>query len=156
MKTRLIASVVVAAAVALGTSGCAMLSPQSTTIPYSPADGLNVPASSGPLAVRNALVVANDEGTEGNFVAAIVNESDSSQVLNLEVGENAVKLTVRVPAGDTVSLGTEDTDPLLIEDLGARPGSTVPIFFQSGDGEGARVEIPVLNDDLDYLTPLVP
>ncbi|WP_344227940.1 DNA modification methylase [Microbacterium binotii] len=156
MKTRLIASVVVAAAVALGTSGCAMLSPQSTTIPYSPADGLNVPASSGPLAVRNALVVANDEGTEGNFVAAIVNESDSSQVLNLEVGENAVKLTVRVPAGDTVSLGTEDTDPLLIEDLGARPGSTVPIFFQSGDGEGARVEIPVLNGDLDYLTPLVP
>ncbi|GAA2575306.1 hypothetical protein GCM10009862_13200 [Microbacterium binotii] len=133
-----------------------MLSPQSTTIPYSPADGLNVPASSGPLAVRNALVVANDEGTEGNFVAAIVNESDSSQVLNLEVGENAVKLTVRVPAGDTVSLGTEDTDPLLIEDLGARPGSTVPIFFQSGDGEGARVEIPVLNGDLDYLTPLVP
>jgi hypothetical protein len=156
VKTRLIASVVVAAAVALGTSGCAMLSPQSTTIPYSPADGLNVPASSGPLAVRNALVVANDEGTEGNFVAAIVNESDSSQVLNLEVGENAVKLTVRVPAGDTVSLGTEDTDPLLIEDLGARPGSTVPIFFQSGDGEGARVEIPVLNGDLDYLTPLVP
>ncbi|MDR6200809.1 hypothetical protein QE374_002718 [Microbacterium sp. SORGH_AS428] len=156
MKTRLIASVVVAAAVALGTSGCAMLSPQSTTIQYSPADGLNVPASSGPLAVRNALIVANDEGTEGNFVAAIVNESDSSQVLNLEVGENAVKLTVRVPAGDTLSLGTEDTDPLLIEDLGARPGSTVPIFFQSGDGEGARVEIPVLNGDLDYLAPLVP
>jgi hypothetical protein len=156
VKTRLIASVVVAAAVALGTSGCAMLSPQSTTIQYSPADGLNVPASSGPLAVRNALVVANDEGTEGNFVAAIVNESDSSQVLSLEVGENAVKLTVRVPAGDTVSLGSEDTDPLLIEDLDARPGSTVPIFFQSGDGEGARVEIPVLNGDLDYLTPLAP
>lgn len=156
MKTRLIASVVVAAAVALGTSGCAMLSPQSTTIPYSPADGLNVPASSGPLAVRNALIVANDEGTEGNFVAAIVNESDSSQVLNLEVGDSAVKLTVRVPAGDTVSLGAEDTDPLLIENLDARPGSTVPIFFQSGDGEGARVEIPVLNGDLDYLAPLVP
>lgn len=156
MKTRLIASVVVAAAVALGTSGCAMLAPQGTTIQYSPADGMNVPASSGPLAVRNALVVANEEGTEGNFVAAIVNETDTAQVLHLEVGENAVKLTVRVPAEDTVSLGTEDTDPLLIEGLEARPGATVPIFFQSGDGEGARVDIPVLDGKLDYLAPLVP
>ncbi len=158
MKTRLIASVVVGAAVVLGTSGCAMLASQSTTIPYSPADGMNVPNSSGPLAVRNALIVANEDGSEGNLVAAIVNASEDAEVLNIEVGEgsDATSLTVRVPAGSTKSLGDGDTAPLLIEDLGVMPGATVSVYFQSGDGEGARTDIPVLDGSLDYLAPLAP
>ena len=158
MKTRLIASVIVGAAVVLGTSGCAMLASQSTTIPYSPADGMNVPNSSGPLEVRNALIVANEDGSEGNFVAAIVNASDDAEVLNIEVGEgaDATSLTVRVPAGSTKSLGDGDTAPLLIEDLDVMPGATVSVYFQSGDGEGARTEIPVLDGTLDYLAPLAP
>ena len=51
-----------ASTVVLGTTGCSMISPQATTIPYSAADGVNVPAS-GPLKVRNALFVANEDGT---------------------------------------------------------------------------------------------
>ena len=158
MKTRLIASVVLGAVVVLGTSGCAMLAPQSTTLEYSASDGMNVPSESGPVAVRNALIVANEDGTEGNFVAAIVNAGDDAEVLNLEVGEgdSAIPLTVRVPAGSTKSLGDGETDPLLIENLDAVPGSTVSIYFQSGDGDGVRVEIPVLDGSLDYLAPLAP
>jgi hypothetical protein len=158
VKTRLIASVIVGAAVVLGTSGCAMLASQSTTIPYSPADGMNVPNSSGPLEVRNALIVANEDGSEGNLVAAIVNASEDAEVLNIEVGEgpDTTSLTVRVPAGSTKSLGDGDTAPLLIEDLGVMPGATVSVYFQSGDGEGARADIPVLDGTLDYLAPLVP
>ena len=57
---------------ALGTSGCAMLSTQATMIPYSPSDGVNIP-DSGPLQVRNVLVVSDEEGVDGNLVAAIVN-----------------------------------------------------------------------------------
>lgn len=158
MNTRRIASIALVAAAALATSGCAMLAPQGTTIQYSPADGMNVPDTAGPLAVRNALIVANEDGSEGNLVAAIVNPTDAAEVLNIEVGEgaDAVKLTVRVPAGDTKSLGTEDTEPLLISDLNSIPGSTISIYFQSGDGDGARADIPVLDGSLDYLTDLVP
>jgi hypothetical protein len=158
VKTRLIASVVLGAAVVLSTSGCAMLASQSTTIPYSPADGMSVPNSSGPLEVRNALIVADEDGSVGNLVAAIVNTSADAEVLNIEVGEgaDATSLTVRVPGGAVKSLGDGDTEPLLIEDLNTVPGATVSVYFQSGDGEGARAEIPVLNGDLDYLTPLVP
>jgi hypothetical protein len=135
-----------------------MLASQSTTIPYSPADGMAVPNSSGPLEVRNALIVATEDGSAGNLVAAIVNASDSAEVLNIEVGEgsDATALTVRVPAGSVKSLGDGDTAPLLIEDLNTMPGATVSVYFQSGDGEGARTEIPVLNGSLDYLTDLVP
>jgi hypothetical protein len=135
-----------------------MLAPQSTTLEYSASDGMNVPSSSGPVDVRNAMIVANEDGSEGNFVAALVNAGEDAQVLNLEVGEgdSAIPLTVRVPAGTTKSLGDGDTEPLLIEDLDAMPGSTVSIYFQSGDGDGVRVDIPVLDGELEYLAPLVP
>ncbi len=156
MKTRLIASAAVAAVVVLGTSGCAMLAPQGTTIQYSPADGMNVPDASGPVVVRNALIVANEDGSEGNLVAALINESDEAQVLHLEVGEQGIALSVRVPAGDTLSLGTEETAPLPISGLDTPAGATVPIFFQSGDGDGVITDIPVLDGTLDYLAPLVP
>ena len=157
MKLRFIASIAIGAAVVLGTAGCSMISSQATTIPYSAAEGVNV-WGSGPLQVRNALIVANEDGSEGNFVAAIVNQTDESQTLNLEFGEGSgvVEKTVRVPADSVVSLGTEDTEPLLIEGLDTLPGSDIPVYFQSGDAEGVLISVPVLDGGLEYLAPLVP
>ena len=157
MKPRLIASLAIGALVVLGTTGCAMISSQATTLPYSAAEGVNVHGA-GPLEVRNALIVANDDGSEGNFVAAIVNQTDRSQTLHMEFGEGsgAVEKTVRVPANSVVSLGTEDTEPILIEGLDTLPGADIPGYFQSGDAEGVLVTVPVLDGGLEYLAPLVP
>ena len=155
MKSRLIASLALGAVVLLGTTGCAMLSTQATTLPYSPADGVNVP-DSGPLEVRNALLVTDEEGEDANFLAAIINSTDKSQTLRLEFGEDdPIEETIRVPAHTTVSLGVTD-DPLLIEGIDAKPGSDVLVYFQSGDAEGVRVTVPVLDGTLDYLAPYVP
>ncbi|MDT0117553.1 DNA modification methylase [Microbacterium sp. PRF11] len=160
MKTRLIASVALGAAVLLGTTGCNLIAPQATTIDYSASDGVNVPASAGPLSVRNALIVANDDGTTGNFVAAIVNDTTEQLTLNIEVGEgtSAVRETVTVPANRTLSLGdlANDVEPLRLSDIDAVPGSTVPVYFQSGDGEGSLMQVPVLDGALEYLAPLAP
>ena len=100
MKTRLIASLAVGAAVVLGTTGCNILAPQATTIDYSASDGVNVPADSGPLHIRNALIVANEDGTTGNFVAAVVNDTAQQLTLRIEVGEGSsmVRSAVNVPA----------------------------------------------------------
>nr|WP_246301308.1 DNA modification methylase [Microbacterium immunditiarum] len=143
-----------AAAVALGTSGCAMVSTQATTIPYSPADGVNVP-DSGPLKVRNVLIVADEEGVDGNFVAAIVNDTDEAQTLRVEFGEPAERLTVRVPANSVVSLG-EDEEPILLEGIDTMPGADIDMFFQSGDHTGVVQPVPVLDGTLPYLADLVP
>ncbi|MDF2993977.1 MAG: modification methylase [Microbacterium sp.] len=160
MKSRLIASIAVGAAVVLGTTGCNILAPQATTIDYSASDGVNVPAASGPLDVRNALIVANDEGDLGNFVAAVVNSTNDPQTLRLEVGEGstAVRASVTVPANRTLSLGdlANGVEPLLLEGIDAAPGSTVPVYFQSGDGEGALIQVPVLDDAVQYLSTLAP
>ena len=157
MKSRLIASLALGALVVLGTSGCAMLSTQATTIPYSPSDGVNIP-DSGPLQVRNVLIVSDETGVDGNLVAAIVNATSESHTLNIEYGEGSSKSseTIRVPANTTVSLGTAETDPLLLEGIVTKPGANLPMFFQSGDSDGVLFDVPVLDGALDYYGDLLP
>lgn len=142
---------------AVGTSGCAMLSTQATMIPYSPSDGVNIP-DSGPLQVRNVLVVSDEEGVDGNLVAAIVNGTSEAHTLNIEYGEGSSKSAekIRVPANTTVSLGTAETDPLLLEGIDTKPGANLPMFFQSGDSDGILFDVPVLDGSLDYYGDLLP
>ena len=155
MKSRLIASLALGALVLFGTTGCAMLSTQATTLEYSPADGVNVP-DSGPVLVRNALFVADESGQDANFIAALINDTEDSQTLHIEIGEESpIKKTVRVPAKTTVSLGITD-DPILVENLDVEPGADVMVYFQSGDTEGVQIAVPVLDGTLDYLAPFVP
>ncbi|MFE1644365.1 DNA modification methylase [Microbacterium sp. P01] len=155
MKSRLIASLALGVAVLVGTSGCALISPQATTIEYSAAEGVNIP-DSGPLQVRNALIVANEDGTVGNLVAAIVNQTSDAQVLNIDLGPGVVSKSVRVPANSVVSLGSDDHEPLTLEDIDAVPGTDVQMSFQSGDADTVTTYVPVLDGQLSYLRPLAP
>ncbi|TDN92153.1 DNA modification methylase [Microbacterium sp. BK668] len=153
--SRLVASLALGALALSATTGCAMLSTQATTIPYSPADGVNVP-DSGPVLVRNALFVADESGEDANFIAAIINNTDENHTLNIEIGEESpIRKTVRVPAKTTISLGVTE-DPILVEGLDVMPGADVPVYFQSGDFEGAVIAVPVLDGELEYLAPFVP
>ncbi len=154
-RWRLTASIAVSVAVVLITAGCAFITPQGTKIPYSPSDGVAVEGSE-PLQVRNAIVVANPEGTAGNLVAAIVNPTDDTLTLRLEVGESRTAATVRVPANSVVSLGAEGTKPLALKDFDAPPGSDVEIYFQSGDRNGVRTAVPVVDGSLSYYADLAP
>ncbi|WP_426320877.1 DNA modification methylase [Microbacterium sp. E-13] len=155
MNRRLIASLAIGGALVLTTTGCSMISPQATTIGYSAAEGTNV-HDSGPVEVRNAQIVANEDGSEGNFVAALVNQTEDSHQLSIEFGEGGTAVTVQVPAKTTVSLGSDEDEPLLVENLDALPGTDVTTFFQSGEAEGQLVSVPVLDGTLDYLAPLAP
>ncbi|MFG6403586.1 MULTISPECIES: DNA modification methylase [unclassified Microbacterium] len=159
VNSRLIASVALGAVVLLGTSGCALVSEQATEIPYSPGDGVNIP-DSGPLQVRNALIITDDEGETATMIAAVVNATDDPETLTLDIGDgsSAQTATVRVPANETVSFGApdEDTEPLELESIGALPGETIPVYFQSGDAEGVLYQVPVLDGRLDYYSDLLP
>ncbi|MGW8484585.1 DNA modification methylase [Microbacterium sp. NPDC055903] len=135
-------------------TGCTFITPQASTIPYSASDGVNVSDEGAPLAVRNVFVVADESGELGNLIAGIVNPTDDDQVLIVQVsGLDATE--IEVPADSTVSLGG-NVEPLLIEGLNAKPGATVEIHFQSGDGNGVKANVPVLDGALPYYTDLVP
>ncbi len=150
---RLVATVAVGLTVALGATGCSIMAPQATTIEYSASDGVNVPAS-GPLKVRNALIVADESGTAGNFIAAIVNDTDAAQTLN--IGIDGRVASVPVPANSVLSLGADGAQPLSVPALGAKPGEDISVAFQSGDGEGVEIYVPVLDGSLPYYAPFVP
>jgi hypothetical protein len=156
VKSRLIASLALGALVVLGTTGCAMLSTQATSIQYSASDGVNIP-DSGPLQVRNVLIVSDEEGVDGVLVAAIVNATSETHTLTIEYGEGSKTTeTIRVPANSTVSLGTEETEPLPLEGIDTKPGANLPMFFQSGDSDGVLFDVPVLDGALDYYGDLLP
>ena len=160
MKSRLVASAALGALVLLGATGCTFISPQATTIEYSASDGVNVSSKTGPIVVRNAFVVANEDGTVGNLVAAFVSPSQDDAVVTVEL-QGLGPFEIEVAAGETVSLGGNE-EPLLLDsaeadgDVTFEPGSTVEIYFQSGDGSGATANVPVLDGALPYYTDLVP
>ncbi len=153
MNSRLLTSLALGTALILGTTGCSMITTHATTIPYSAADGVNIP-DSGPLKVRNALLVADESGSTANFLAAIVNDTDTAATLL--VGLDGANPTGRVPAHSSVSLGFDGSEPLLFRKLDSAPGTNVELTFQSGEAEGVAYFVPVLDGTLDYLADFVP
>lgn len=153
MKSRLVASVALSALVLVGATGCTFITPQSTTLVYSASDGVNV-HDDGPVDVRNAMIITNEDGTAGNFVAVLVNNGDSAELLSIEV-DGLAPLRVNVPAGERISFGG-NTDPLPIDGFSAVPGSTVTVYFQSGGESAFPAEIPVLDGTLEYYSDLAP
>ena len=154
MKSRLVASAAISALVLLGATGCTFITPQSTEIQYSASDGVNIADTDGPLEIRNAMIIATEDGSTGNLVAAIVNPTDKAATLTVEI-EGLDPLTVRVGADDSISLGA-NAEPLRIDDLDTMPGATIKVYFQSGDATGAAADVPVLDGSLSYYADLVP
>ncbi|WP_241981393.1 hypothetical protein [Cryobacterium algoritolerans] len=148
-------SVVLAAGVLLGTSGCNLLAPQSTTKHYDASDGVS--GNVGDLAIRNAIVLSED-GTAGNLIVTVVNAGDSAHSLNVQFTGNAGKVTqkVTVKAGSTTSFGTKNTPVIALDAITAQPGSLFPVFFQYGNETGVELLVPVLNGTLGQYSTLVP
>lgn len=151
---RLVATVALGAAVALGATGCTFMTHQATTNVYSASDGVNIDSTGGDVVVRNAFVVATEDGAVGNFVAAFINEGSDSATVEIDV--NGVQQTLQVPANERVSLGVDGDEPLLINGLNAKPGATVNVLITSGDGEAEPTAVPVLDGTLPSYSDLVP
>lgn len=156
MKTRSLASMALGAVVALGMTGCAAMTPQATTVQYSPSDGVNVALpDDAPVKVLNALLVAGDEedASDANFIAALVNTSDADETVT--VSWDGGSAAVEVPAGSTESLGA-NAEPLLVQNVSAPAGATFEMIFQSGETEAVAEQIQVFDGELEQFTDLVP
>ncbi|HEX6955041.1 MAG TPA: DNA modification methylase, partial [Agromyces sp.] len=132
-------------------SGCAMITYQATTEKYDPSDGVS--ADLGSLAIRNMLVVSED-GEEGNMILSVTNTSEEDATLELQVAGETVE--VDVEAGQTVSPGAGDEEPVLIERLDAEVGGLVPVFLATEGAEGREIGVPVLDGRLPEYEALVP
>jgi len=154
VRARIIVSVVVAAGILLGTSGCNLLAPQSTTAKYDASDGVS--GNVGDLAIRNAMLLS-DDGAVANLVVTIVNSGDSAHSLSVQYDDGTQKVTqdVNVDANSSVTFGTPDA-PTVTVTADAAPGSLFPVFFQYGNETGAEVLVPVLDGSLEEYSTLLP
>jgi hypothetical protein len=154
VKARLAASAALALGLAVSASGCSMLTYQATTEHYDASDGVS--ANVGDLDLRNVLVVSED-GVDGNLVMTVVNTGDEDATLGVQFGEGGGEVVeVEVEAGQTLVLGSDEEDPVLLEGIDAEVGGLLPMYFQYGDVEGIEKLVPVLDARLPEYADLAP
>lgn len=155
MRTRIVASAVVAIAILSGTAGCTLLAPQATTIHYDASDGVS--GNVGDVAVRNAILLSED-GNLANLLVTFVNQSGSTQNISVQYGAATGKVTasVVVPANSTVSVGTPNAPSVILEGIDTQPGALFPVFVQYGDETGLELLVPVLDGAIGPYSTLLP
>lgn len=156
MKNRIAASIALAAGLALGASGCSLISHNGTGVHYAPSDGVEITGSN--VALRNIILVADATSENFNIVFTAVNNSGAPADLSitLEVDGQSALVETQLPAG-TTSFGNleEDQDVLVAPLSNVEAGQSVEAFFTI-NGEGDLTEsIPVLDGTLVEYQPYV-
>lgn len=156
MRARIAATVVLAAGILIGTTGCNLIAPQATQIQYDPSDGVG--ADVGEVDIRNALLIANEDGTSASLIASLVNRGDSAHRVRVQWEGDAGEVTeeITVPARSSLVLGGGEGTTLTLRELDVQPGSLFPVFFQYGEETGAEMLVPVLTDALEEYSNLGP
>ena len=94
MRRRIIAPFALAASLLAGATGCTLSAEIATKKAYEASDGVG--AVLGDLALRNVLLITNDQG-EANLVMTVVNSSEADVSLLVQYGDGASR-TTRDPA----------------------------------------------------------
>lgn len=128
-----------------------MFSEQTTTLQYTPSDG--VQGTVGDVDVRNVFVVAADEDSPGTMVGSLVNNGSDDVTVTI-VGESLSK-DVDVPAGAVVTLGPDGDESIEADEVGVVPGRHMRVQFSGGD-DAVELAVPVLDGSLPEYADLVP
>lgn len=159
MKTRIASTVALAAAIALGATGCGLIAPQSTLEAYAPSDGVDVNLTG--LDLRNVMLIADESGDNFNVVFGAVNHGADDVDLTIKfVGEGSKNASAEftVPSGSSL-FGSPDGDqvPVLVSLPGLKPGATIDAYFQTSGSDEKQTAVTVLDGTLaeyrDYVLP---
>jgi len=147
---RIAASVVLAGALLVGTTGCTFIATQATLIQYDPSDGIG--ATVGTIDIRNAFALINEDEDAVSLVLTFVNTNDRSANMKLQFESAGEKVTVTKPL-DGNAVTTYGTTPeetqIVVTEPGVKAGELFPVYFQYGDNEGVELLLPVLTADND-------
>jgi hypothetical protein len=143
------------ALVALTSAGCSVTNPQTTSLQYMPADGVENRLSPT-VTVTSMLIAAADKQGPGQLVARVTNTgTEPASVTFTATGDAQVDLTVRVDGGETVDIGPKGREAM-VQPVGTVPGGLVPVSVALEGGEPVELEVPVLDATLEPYATLVP
>ncbi|MDH6237861.1 hypothetical protein [Cryobacterium sp. CG_9.6] len=155
MSARIVASIVLAAGILIGTSACGFGAPQATLIKYDPSDGVS--GDVGDVALRNAMVLSAD-GELGSLLVTAVNVGDTAQSLTVQYQANGEKVTelVTLRANSSTTIGAEGEPSVTLENIGTPPGALLPVYFQYGENTGVELLLPILTGQQPEYAGLLP
>lgn len=156
MKSRVAASIALAAALLVGTTGCTFGANIATKEDYDPSDGVGTEV--GELAIRNALLIG-ETGDELNLVMTVASSADVDRrlIVQWEADGERVSEAVVVAAGERTRVGGPDDEiQIVLEGTGATIGGLLPVFFVYTGAEGSEVLVPVLDGALPEYELYIP
>lgn len=156
MQRRFLQPLALAIAIVAGTTGCTLGAEVATMKQYDPSDGVS--ANVGELALRNILLISNEQG-EANLVMTVVNNSGSTISLNVQYDTGATRLTSALSIPGTpprTRFGDIPADGIIVSASEMETGGLFPVYFEYGDAPGELVFVPVLNGALSEYELLVP
>lgn len=156
MKSRVAASIALAAALLVGTTGCTFWANIATQEDYDPSDGVGTEV--GELAIRNALLIG-ETGDELNLVMTVASASDVNRRLIVQWesdGERVSEAVVVAAGGLTRVGGPDDEVQIILTGTDATIGGLVPVFFSYTGAEGSEVMVPVLDGTLPEYELYIP
>jgi len=143
---QVLTAVAVAGAVlaVLALSGCQVMSPIQTTVPYQSADGVAVDL--GDVQIRDLVVVADAKGAAGALSGLVVNQSNGPVTVTFTAGPSAdASVRAIIPAGAPTRLsGVDGATPVMIPSVPAAPGDMVNVIISTPDAGAPVVSVPVL------------
>jgi hypothetical protein len=142
---------------ALLATGCSYGFGAQTNQVYQSAEGAN--GTSGSIAVRNVLIVADDEG-KGKLHGVMLNTGSSDDRLaSIEpaTGVDGIKITgaepTPLPPGESVTIGpassseSGEAGSKAVSVTGAKPGQMIKLTISFGDAGPITAYVPVITED---------
>jgi hypothetical protein len=135
---------------ALALSGCSALSPQQTTEPYEPADGVS--ATLGHVDFNDLLVVASAKGEPGVVSAQVANQGTSKATVKIAGPDGADSTQLSVPADSAITLVKRKQGQVTLSSVPVPPGSMMTLQVSTASEGTQEVLVPVMLDDGYYST----
>ena len=145
MIARGAASIVLASALLLGTTGCTLFAVQATNIVYQPSDG--TAGTVGDVKFLNVIALTAD-GHDVALVFSAVNTGAVPVTVTLQTTDASgaiVKRNVSIMAISTTAIGDPAVAQIVIRDANATIGGLIPVYVQYGNNEGVQLMVPVLD-----------
>ena len=135
-------------------SGCQVMSPIQTTVPYQAANGVAVDL--GAVQIRDLVVVSRAKGEAGTLSGMVVNTSAQPVTISFAAGAAGDSVLAQAPADKQARLsGVAGTAPVTLPNVDAAPGGIVRLTVSTPAGGASEVSVPVLLPDGIYanITP---
>ena len=156
MQRRFLAPLALAAVCVTGASGCTLNAQIATMKQYDPSDGVGTDL--GELALRNILLISNENG-EANLVMTVVNNSGDDLSLNVHYDDGASRETtpLTIPGfPQRTRIGDIPAQGIVVSAETLETGGLFPLYFEYGNVPGELVFVPVLDGRLAEYQLLVP